>query len=1316
MEPATNAAATPPTTPPEGTPRRRALVRLAAAVAVAAGVAGAAIAFLASESALGLAARVLIARSEGRLAIDEPQGSLLSTVRAKRIAWRGPDATATADDVALSWSPSALWSRGIVIDGLGAQRVAVAIRASDATAPLPASLALPVDVAIDAIAVGRLEWSFGTRSGTVTGITFGYAGSAVDQRIDRLALVTSRGTLSGALVLGASPPFALDGRLAFAGDATLKGGRADAVVAGTLSAVTIDAAGDAGDARFRLSAKLAPLAAVALDELTLDAARVDLSSWNPSLPATRIDAKVIARPDAGGLAGRLDAVNADAGPLDAQRVPVRSAAARFAWRGDAVTLDDIAVEVSGGGRATGHARIPLDGAAGHWTLAVRDVDLKRIHTAAAATRLAGAIEADLEPMRQRIAGDVADRTLAKGMSVAFAATVAEGAVAVERFHVRAGAGGIAGAGRVALEGDRTFTVSARAKGFDPSRFGDLPAGALDGEISASGALEPAWRIAADVAVAAGSKLAGVPVSGALSAAVSRQAIRDAQIDVKLGSAALAARGSAGSAGDRLELAIDAPRLAEIAPLLPAAVPRPLAGTLRARITLSGLAPDRAGIDLTAHGEGLRIGPALAVATLDARIAIAASDAAGPVAPAGARSVGGDVAATGIVTPAGTFARARVRADGTLAQHRATLAFTGEDLDVDVNARGGIGDPAADPAAFVWSGTIDALDNRGPWALRLASPAPVEIGRDRVRVGTTRIEVADGSVDLASLEWNAGRLATSGAFAGVPVATLARMAGYPLPFVSTLTLAGDWSLASTPRLNGTITVRREHGDFFLAPGTIVAPDDRAFRISALDLAVRVRDDAVDATATLRSGRGVNADAELALGVAPNAPPGRPGSDAPLTLALRAQLATLQVAQPWLGTSALVDGNLSAEVAARGTLRHAPLSGTVRAGALRIDAPEHGLHYTDGRLTATLSAGTVTLDELSLTGGAGRFIASGTLAGAVGANGDAQATSARIAWRAERFRVFNRPDRRLVASGSGTLAIRERKLRIDGTLRADEGHVEYAADARSALGDDVVVKGRPRRNGGAAPAGDFPLTVDLDLDFGSNLTFVGEGLKTGLAGRVRVTTASDGGLRGRGSIDAVNGTYRAFGQTLAIDRGRLIFDGPLDNPGLDIVALRRNLQVEAGVALSGTVKVPIIQLTSVPPVPDNEKLSWLVLGQGLDRTSGGDVAALQAASAALLGRDGRSATTTIAESVGLDDISVHAGTGVPRGAAAGTAATTGQVVTFGKRITDKLSLVYEQGLTVATNALRLEYALSRTLTLRAEAGAISGFGVYYRRVFE
>src|SRR5439155_11162190 len=161
----------------------------------------------------------------------------------------------------------------------------------------------------------------------------------------------------------------------------------------------------------------------------------------------------------------------------------------------------------------------------------------------------------------------------------------------------------------------------------------------------------------------------------------------------------------------------------------------------------------------------------------------------------------------------------------------------------------------------------------------------------------------------------------------------------------------------------------------------------------------------------------------------------------------------------------------------------------------------------------------------------------------------------------------------------------------------------------------------------------------VDFGSDLTFVGEGLETGLTGRVKVMTAANGALRGRGTIQAVRGTYFAFGQKLTIDRGRVIFDGPLDDPALDVVALRKNLAVEAGVQLTGTVKVPRVRLTSNPPVPENEALAWLITGQGLSGTGRSDFAALSAASAALLGRGGKPVTTRIAEQFGLDDISLQ-----------------------------------------------------------------------------
>jgi translocation and assembly module TamB len=193
--------------------------------------------------------------------------------------------------------------------------------------------------------------------------------------------------------------------------------------------------------------------------------------------------------------------------------------------------------------------------------------------------------------------------------------------------------------------------------------------------------------------------------------------------------------------------------------------------------------------------------------------------------------------------------------------------------------------------------------------------------------------------------------------------------------------------------------------------------------------------------------------------------------------------------------------------------------------------------------------------------------------------------------------------------------------------------------------------------------------------------------------------------------VNGTYVAFGQKLTIDRGRAIFDGPADNPALDVVALRKNLPVEAGIEITGTVKVPQVRITSNPPVPENEALAWLVTGQGLNTSGRLDYGALSAASAALLGRNGKPFTADVAHHLGLDEISLQ----TSNSGTSGAQGTASQVVVFGKRISDRLSLGYEQGLSIASSAVRLEYALSRQVTLRAEAGTTSGVAVVYRRSF-
>ncbi|MGS0758373.1 translocation/assembly module TamB domain-containing protein, partial [Roseateles sp. GG27B] len=93
----------------------------------------------------------------------------------------------------------------------------------------------------------------------------------------------------------------------------------------------------------------------------------------------------------------------------------------------------------------------------------------------------------------------------------------------------------------------------------------------------------------------------------------------------------------------------------------------------------------------------------------------------------------------------------------------------------------------------------------------------------------------------------------------------------------------------------------------------------------------------------------------------------------------------------------------------------------------------------------------------------------------------------------------------------------------------------------------------------------------------------------------------------------------------ERGQITFAGVVDNPRLDVLAIRPGeSDVRVGVAVTGTAQAPRIKLYSDPDLPDTSKLSWLLLGRAPDTLQGADAALLQSAALALLSGSGESVT--------------------------------------------------------------------------------------------
>ena len=151
----------------------------------------------------------------------------------------------------------------------------------------------------------------------------------------------------------------------------------------------------------------------------------------------------------------------------------------------------------------------------------------------------------------------------------------------------------------------------------------------------------------------------------------------------------------------------------------------------------------------------------------------------------------------------------------------------------------------------------------------------------------------------------------------------------------------------------------------------------------------------------------------------------------------------------------------------------------------------------------------------------------------------------------------------------------------------------------------------------------------------------------------------------------------------------------------------------------------RLVSSPNVSDTEKLAWLVLGK--PTLSGGSEDAdvlFTAASVLLSDADAVPVQQQIANAVGLDEISVSSRTTSSTTGSTGgfsyrggeSDSVTTQVVTLGKRLSDKLYLSYEQGLADATQTVKLTNQLSRRWSAVARAGDDNALDFYYTLFFD
>jgi autotransporter translocation and assembly factor TamB len=296
------------------------------------------------------------------------------------------------------------------------------------------------------------------------------------------------------------------------------------------------------------------------------------------------------------------------------------------------------------------------------------------------------------------------------------------------------------------------------------------------------------------------------------------------------------------------------------------------------------------------------------------------------------------------------------------------------------------------------------------------------------------------------------------------------------------------------------------------------------------------------------------------------------------------------------------------------------------------------------------------------------------------------------KGEDFEVSRIPEAAVTASPDLKVTIAKRAVLIEGDMLIPYAKLQPKdiSTATKVSSDTVII--------GSEPVEELPwqITTRVNLILGERVTFFGFGFEGKLGGRLLVEDLPDELSRGTGEITIQEGRYRAYGQRLDVNDGRVLFTGgALDNPGLDLQAVRQIEEVTVGLKVLGRLQQPEIELFSIPTLGETDRISYLLFGRPMDETSSTEGNAMGQAALALGLAGGDNLARQLGDRFGFDEVRVESN-------------DTGDQASLvvGRYLSPELYVSYGVGLIESINSINLRYQLSERWHLEAESGEYQG----------
>lgn len=912
---------------------------------------------------------------------------------------------------------------------------------------------------------------------------------------------------------------------------------------------------------------------------------------------------------------------------------------------DAVHVTAVVSDVAGELRAE---------VAADWNaLRIEVPQLGQLRASQGSLTLAGTVQDWQARLSSDVQGDTLPLTMIRGAARGSAARIVFEALRLE-----------GDAGTIMAKGDLDFAAGARLRlDIDVTDLDvNVLHGDLAGRLAAQARLDARLPGEIDITIVAlDGQVIDRPLSGSGTIGLRSGVVNFRDVALRAGANRLQADGSLGQQlAGRFEL--DAPELGVLWPTL--------TGSVRAQAALSGtparpvIALEARAADLVLDGYRLhRVELGMQVdrqQQAEVRLEMAGIDIAGNAI--------GDLDA---------------RLQGSVTDHRLQVELSGGVLEATLASAGGWDGKTLRHA--IERATV-AEESFGEW--RLADEPVLALRVGAVDVGAHCWEQPPASLCIESLAWSAQRTHIVGQLREFDLGRFDRWLPKDLAMVGRA--AADVSLELTPATTvGRLQWRQDGTTVYYTGGdepleTVLETARATVEFSPREMLATLEIDGPQGVALSGSGR-----MDMPL-----------GADAPFDLELSGVLPDIGPLLPLLAADidvADVAGRIAVDVAVGGNLREPEITGVARLSEGAIAFTDVGIKF-EGIDIALLGDGSPVLRLQGLANAGGRV----TLAGEfspfeeVGPGGF-------VRIRGNNIDAVRLPDRFVKASPDMTVRYAAGQISVDGEVtipRADIVVRELPEAAVSPSADTVVMD----REAVAAVAPGQIIGGELALNLGRDVRLRGFGLDTRLTGTLKLSQGPDGTPQGFGVVRLVDGQFGAYGKELVIERGTLGFTGPLDDPAVNLRAVRQveweGQRVTAGILVSGTTSRPQSRIFSEPAMSEADALSYLISGRPLQSTAAGDRSAIAGAALALGVQQTSPITDRIGSAITLDELGLQGGGSLDE-----------TEIVAGKQLGSDLYVRFSYGLFSRIGTVLARYRLGRNVSIEAASGEDQSLDLIY-----